>query len=104
MKAIEVFCSTIRYLKDQLMTDYKNQATGVQESDIMWVLTVPSIWDDKSRQFMREAAEKVKFCKNIILVFCFINIQLIFIKTFLGSYMWRQVNACPRAGSSFILL
>eukprot|EP00105_Crassostrea_gigas_P037535 XP_019921683.1 PREDICTED: heat shock 70 kDa protein 12A-like [Crassostrea gigas] len=50
------------------MTDYKNQATGVQESDIMWVLTVPSIWDDKSRQFMREAAEKVPICGDKLML------------------------------------
>lgn len=41
------------------MTECKKQMTGIEESDVMWVLTVPAIWDDKSKQFMREAAEKV---------------------------------------------
>ena len=28
----------------------------LQEDDIFWVLTVPAIWDDEARQFMRKAA------------------------------------------------
>lgn len=59
MEAIKVFSSSIGYMKDQLLTDCKNHMTGLKESDIMWVLTVPAIWDDKSKQFMREAAEQV---------------------------------------------
>lgn len=59
MKAIKVFSSAVGYLRDHLMTECKKQMTGIEESDVMWVLTVPAIWDDKSKQFMREAAEKV---------------------------------------------
>uniref|UniRef100_K1RRW5 Heat shock 70 kDa protein 12B n=1 Tax=Magallana gigas TaxID=29159 RepID=K1RRW5_MAGGI len=58
MKAIKVFSSAIGYLRDHLMTECKKQMSGIEESDVMWVLTVPAIWDDKSKQFMREAAEK----------------------------------------------
>lgn len=29
--------------------------------DVHWVLTVPAIWDLKAKQFMRDAAEKVRF-------------------------------------------
>ncbi|KAL3885513.1 hypothetical protein ACJMK2_025566 [Sinanodonta woodiana] len=47
----------IKYLKDDLL---KQCATGgdgiVRPSDIMWVLTVPAIWNDSAKQFMREAA------------------------------------------------
>ena len=32
---------------------------GVTDADVHWVLTVPAIWDDAAKQFMREAAEKV---------------------------------------------
>jgi len=31
------------------------------DSDYHWVLTVPAIWEDAAKQFMREAAEKVGF-------------------------------------------
>lgn len=61
MEAIKVFSTAIGYLKDQMLINCKKQMTGIEESDIMWVLTVPAIWDDKSKQFMREAAEMVSY-------------------------------------------
>jgi hypothetical protein len=33
----------------------------LEEKDIYWVLTVPAIWKDVAKQFMREAAENVSF-------------------------------------------
>ena len=30
------------------------------EKSIRWILTVPAIWDENAKQFMREAAHKVK--------------------------------------------
>lgn len=59
MEAIKVFSSAIGYLKDQMLINCRRQLTGIEESDIMWVLTVPAIWDDKSKQLMRETAEEV---------------------------------------------
>ena len=39
----------------------------LEEQDIHWVLTVPAIWNDVAKQFMREAAEEVSqhFCENL---------------------------------------
>lgn len=59
MEAIKVFSSAIGYLKDQMLINCKKQLTGIEESDITWVLTVPAIWNDKSKQLMRETAEEV---------------------------------------------
>ena len=47
---------------------------NLQEDDIFWVLTVPAIWDDEARQFMRKAAFLVSihflmdcnYCPNIV--------------------------------------
>nr|XP_034302783.1 heat shock 70 kDa protein 12A-like [Crassostrea gigas] len=68
IKAIEVFSSAIGYLKKRLVTDCNNQMTKIDESDIMWVLTVPAIWDDKSKQFMREAAEQACICRDRLMI------------------------------------
>ena len=54
MLALEVFGESIRYLKDHAL----RQLDG-PDKDIQWVLTVPAIWDDSAKQFMRLAAEKV---------------------------------------------
>lgn len=59
MEAMTVFSSAIGYLKDHMLTTCKKQLTNIEQSSIMWVLTVPAIWTDSSKQFMREAAEKV---------------------------------------------
>ena len=37
------------------------RGTGVQMEEIKWVLTVPAIWTDSAKQFMRKSAEKVYF-------------------------------------------
>ena len=54
-----VFSAAIRYLKDHLLQSCRNQQADVKDTDIKWVLTVPAIWNDQSKQFMRESAEKV---------------------------------------------
>lgn len=70
MGAMKVFSSVIGYLKDHMWTSCENQSSGIQDSDITWVLTVPAIWNDSSKQFMREAAEKLthhlEICKAIL--------------------------------------
>jgi hypothetical protein len=33
--------------------------TEFEERDIVWVLTVPAIWTDAAKKFMREAAVEV---------------------------------------------
>ena len=59
MGAMKVFSSAIGYLKDHMMKTCRSQLTDIEESDIRWVLTVPAIWHDSAKQFMRRAAEKV---------------------------------------------
>ena len=61
MEAMKVFSAAIGYLRNQLLSTCNNQLTSIEDSDIKWVLTVPAIWTDPSKQFMREAAEKVIF-------------------------------------------
>ncbi|XP_053400410.1 heat shock 70 kDa protein 12A-like [Mercenaria mercenaria] len=58
MPAMDVFSACIKYLKDHLMNKCLQQIPDVTDDDIRWVLTVPAIWNDSSKQFMREAADK----------------------------------------------
>ena len=59
MEAMKVFSAAIGYLRKHLQSTCEKQLTDIEDSDIKWVLTVPAIWNDQSKQFMREAAEKV---------------------------------------------
>ena len=38
----------------------ESRAYGLSPDEIHWVLTVPAIWDDAAKQFMREAAINVR--------------------------------------------
>lgn len=61
MPAMKVFGEVIKYLKGHLLGALKKRGTLVDNSDIHWVLTVPAIWADSAKQFMREAAYEVNF-------------------------------------------
>ncbi|XP_062612228.1 heat shock 70 kDa protein 12B-like [Saccostrea cucullata] len=61
LPAMTVFAHGIRYLKDHLLNHLKVKGLDalIKEDDyIHWVLTIPAIWNDKSKQFMREAAKE----------------------------------------------
>lgn len=63
-----VFSAAIKYMHDHLLIEVENQDIQIQEEEIHWVLTVPAIWDDSAKKFMRDAAEKVFNYQNILLV------------------------------------
>lgn len=63
-----VFSAAIKYMHDHLLTEVENQDIQIQVQEIHWVLTVPAIWDDSAKKFMRDAAEKVFNYQNILLV------------------------------------
>ena len=68
MNAMKVFSESIKYLKDHFVETINSRITGLVETDIHWVLTVPAIWKDNAKQFMREAAQQV-FLLFVILKF-----------------------------------
>lgn len=66
MKAMDVFSICIKYLKDAMLSEMNLQlAEGkIIENDIDFVLTVPAIWGDEAKLFMREAAVKAGIKTN----------------------------------------
>ncbi|XP_076117122.1 heat shock 70 kDa protein 12A-like [Mytilus galloprovincialis] len=58
VEALTVFHYAIQYLKDHLFKSVSDKIKGIQENDLHYVLTVPAIWEDSAKQFMREAATK----------------------------------------------
>lgn len=53
-----VFKESIRFLKDHALGAITRQE-DVFPTDVFWVLTIPSIWSEPAKQFMRKAAEEV---------------------------------------------
>ncbi|XP_063070606.1 heat shock 70 kDa protein 12A-like [Engraulis encrasicolus] len=60
MPAMTVFTESLRYLKDHVLRKVENfsKVTKLRNSDITWVLTVPAIWSNAAKQFMRDVAIK----------------------------------------------
>ncbi|XP_053399071.1 heat shock 70 kDa protein 12A-like [Mercenaria mercenaria] len=56
LPAMTVFSEGIRYLKDHLIRTCEEKDVGLRFEEVHWVITVPAIWDDSAKQFMREAA------------------------------------------------
>jgi hypothetical protein len=42
-----------------LFRNFKDRVPQLQDEDIHWVLTVPAIWDEVAKKFMRKSAEEV---------------------------------------------
>lgn len=59
MLAKQIFTASIKAIKDQLLKSIATAGRGATEHEIRWVLTVPAIWRDDAKQFMRQCAEKV---------------------------------------------
>ncbi|CAC5408537.1 unnamed protein product [Mytilus coruscus] len=66
--AIDVFALSIKALVNHLMDALESRGTGVISNDIQWVLTVPAIWTDNSKLFMRKSAEKAGIQKDHLLI------------------------------------
>ena len=63
--ARSVFKHSIEYLKKHFYQTIEKRSLDLEPRDIKWVLTVPAIWNEPAKQFMREAAVEVS---NIIFV------------------------------------
>ena len=100
MPAMTVFSETIRCLVGHMLTecnrrkedneyvvyqradsDEHKRMERVERDDIFWVLTVPAIWDDSAKQFMREAA---------------VNVSSYFIFELSVCQLWSVTSYCPR--------
>ncbi|XP_035994553.1 heat shock 70 kDa protein 12A-like [Fundulus heteroclitus] len=66
MKALKVFAEALRFLKEDALKTIEQNTGGKKftESDFTWVLTIPTIWDNSAKQFMREAATKAGIVRN----------------------------------------
>ncbi|XP_053378752.1 heat shock 70 kDa protein 12A-like [Mercenaria mercenaria] len=66
LPAMHIFAVVISHLKDKIHEQLKSHYAGLQEEDILWVITVPAIWSDSAKQFMREAAKQAGLADNCI--------------------------------------
>nr|XP_022299845.1 heat shock 70 kDa protein 12A-like [Crassostrea virginica] len=68
LPALVVFSESIKYLKQSLLEEAKKQQTDIVVDDIKWILTVPAIWSDPAKAFMRRAAVEAGIDTNILTI------------------------------------
>lgn len=71
LPALDVFSKTIQYLSDDMLSSVnqfllkspndkkRGLPNRVDETNVLWVITVPAMWTQSARRFMREAAIQV---------------------------------------------
>ena len=62
LAAIKVFSKSIECLKKHLKDLLSEKKVVLKDNEALWVLTVPAIWDDTAKGFMRKAAKDVSLC------------------------------------------
>lgn len=59
LPAVEVFSLSIQALKDHMIQTLLAKNIKLDD-DTNWILTVPAIWSDTAKLFMRKGAEMVR--------------------------------------------
>lgn len=58
--AKKVFSYSLRFFREHALRELSDQSgVKIMSDDVKWVLTVPAIWKQPAKQFMREAAYEV---------------------------------------------
>ncbi|XP_021253976.1 heat shock 70 kDa protein 12A isoform X2 [Numida meleagris] len=59
VKALEIFAYALQFFKEQALKELSDQAgSDFENTEVRWVITVPAIWKQPAKQFMRQAAYK----------------------------------------------
>ncbi|XP_060577874.1 heat shock 70 kDa protein 12B-like, partial [Ruditapes philippinarum] len=68
MPALVVFANAIKFLKDNFTATIRNRVPSFKNTDVTYVLTVPAIWNDMAKRFMREAAVEAGIPNNQLVI------------------------------------
>ncbi|OPL32799.1 hypothetical protein AM593_05223, partial [Mytilus galloprovincialis] len=68
VQAKAVFGHGIAFLKNHALENFKRAGMEIDENEVQWVITVPAIWTDAAKQFMREAAQRADIFNDQLLV------------------------------------
>lgn len=80
-RAQQIFAESIRFLREHFLKIIKLRDIKIREDDICYTVTLPAIWSDSAKQFMKEAAVEVHIHQQLNItdpwwffdfVFCFL--------------------------------
>lgn len=84
LDALTVFSRSIQFFREDFLATKAN-TLDIKENEMGWIITVPAIWSDSAKKFMRQAAEKVRIlCCSVFfhvksLAFCMYDFQNIWL-------------------------
>ena len=64
VRAVTVFAHALRFFMETCLSELSDMAISDQaitSADVQWVITVPAIWRQSAKQFMRHAAIEVLY-------------------------------------------
>ena len=65
MPLMTVISESLRFISDKALTKLHEQVGMVVKTKIRWVLTVPALWSEEHKHFMRKAAVEAKIVDHI---------------------------------------
>ena len=78
MPLLDILAHTIKFLTNNCMKTLQLRVPDIQVSDVFFVLTIPAIWSDQAKRFMRGAAIKVIITSMYVCMYvCIPNLILI---------------------------
>ncbi|KAH3763528.1 heat shock 70 kDa protein 12A [Pelomyxa schiedti] len=57
-KIAKIMAITLWHIKNRFMEELKSQGRALSAHDVLWVVTVPAIWDEPAKQVMLDAARE----------------------------------------------
>lgn len=74
LPAIDIFKHAIKALKDHFEDAAKDRGVVFKPEEVLYVLTVPAIWSESAKKFMKKAASKVSLFD--VIAFCLYSLSL----------------------------
>ena len=71
-----VFSRSLEYFYKMAKEEITRASGFWHDDEVKWILTVPAIWGDRAREFMRDAANEVIIQIDILYFECLIGCEL----------------------------
>lgn len=82
LPAIDIFKHAIKALKDHFEEAAKGRGVVFKPEEVLYVLTVPAIWSETAKEFMKKAALKVIVLDAV--AYCIYYKKTNFVSTFMN--------------------
>jgi molecular chaperone DnaK (HSP70) len=65
LSLMKVISESLRYIAEKALEKLQEQVGKIVRTKIRWVLTVPALWSEEHKHFMRRAAVEAKIIEDL---------------------------------------